>query len=306
MREGGQSSLELEITSWSMLALRAFSALVIAMVGTYGWQLQARYGLSGPRMIELGVLPDLVPRFGGFERIAPSKLGPSRAELARRVALGRAKQLGLGDRRAAGLLLIGVVAPEWSDAAVSGMQSDGSLLWPVRHGEYGRGYGSGQDGYHLAIDIEGERGADVLAAAPGIVGYAGHELRGYGNVIMIVHPGGRVTLYGHNEKNLVVAGERVYQGQAIAELGSTGRSMGPHVHFELKHDGRNCDPMPLMRAADGGSYGWPAFRAASWLPETTRPSAIRCHPRRVHPQADVEVEENLVGTSEGAGEAHSG
>ena len=64
---------------------------------------------------------------------------------------------------------------------------------------------------------------------------------------MIMHAGGWVTLYGHNQRLLVVPGEHVARGQAIAELGSTGRSMGPHVHFELVHDGVNCDPLPLFR-----------------------------------------------------------
>ncbi len=293
----GRGSLRIEFPRWSFTALRALSALLIAIVGFCGFQLQARYGLSGLQMIELGVLDTMAERFGNFERMAPSRQGPSRAELSQRVARARAERLGLGDRRAAGLLLIGVVASEWADAAESGMHSDGSLLWPVRRGSYGRGFGSGQNGYHLAIDIDGERGADVLAAAPGIVGYAGNELRGYGNVIMLVHPGGRVTLYGHNQKNLVVAGEHVYQGQAIAELGSTGRSMGPHVHFEYKYDGRNCDPLPLIRAADGGIEHMPAFTPTAWLPDAPRPDVVRCKPRRMHPQADPE--ENLLGKSEG-------
>ena len=302
MPESGRGSVRFEVPAWSLLALRATAVALCTVVGLCGWQLQARYGLMGRHMIELGVLDTMVQRFTGFERIAPSTRGPSRAELERNVARARAARLGLGDRRAAGLLLIGVVASEWSDAASSGMASDGSLLWPVRRGAYGRGFGSGQGGYHLAIDIEGERGADVLAAAPGIVGYSGHELRGYGNVIMIVHPGGRVTLYGHNQKNLVVAGERVYQGQTIAELGSTGRSMGPHVHFEYKYDGRNCDPLPLVRAADGGeATHLPPFTPAAWYPETRRPEVVRCHPRRVHPQPDAE--ENLLGASD-TGDAH--
>ena len=64
---------------------------------------------------------------------------------------------------------------------------------------------------------------------------------------MVVHAGGWVTMYAHNSTNFVVAGERVPRGAILAEVGSTGISRGPHVHFELMFSGRNCDPGPLFR-----------------------------------------------------------
>ncbi len=163
--------------------------------------------------------------------------------------------------------------------------ADGTLSWPVRDGWFGRGYGSGTGGYHLAVDINASAGTDVRSAAPGIVGYAGHELRGFGNVVLIVHAGGSVTLYGHNQRNRVVAGQRVARGEPIAALGSTGRSMGPHVHFELVHGGRNCDPMPLIAPGPGSYRNFTAELAPMrWLPTTPWPSAIRCHARMPHPE----------------------
>lgn len=300
--EGGRRALELHLPRWTRNALRLSALLVAYLIGFVGWQLQALYGLAGPQMIELGMLPTGPVRFCLFEQAAPSKAGPSRAELARRIVMARAQRLGLGDRRAASLLLLGEVAPEWIAEAERGAPSDGGLLWPVRDGGFGRGFGSGEQGYHLAIDIAGERGADVLAAAPGVVGYAGRELRGYGNVVMIVHPGGRVTLYGHNQRNLVIAGERVYQGQTIAELGSTGRSMGPHLHFELKFAGRNCDPLPLMRpSGDEPERHLPAFTALHWATHAPKPAALRCAPRRMHPRGDADVD--LVGSNDDLVEA---
>jgi murein DD-endopeptidase MepM/ murein hydrolase activator NlpD len=218
-------------------------------------------------------------RWSLFEHLSP------RSHESSGEAHDRAERLGLGSRSAASALLTGVVAPEWIDEAnLGGDVGDGQLRWPVQNGYFGRGYGSGENNYHLAVDIAGELHAAVGAAAPGIVGYVGHELRGYGNVVLVVHPGGWVTLYGHNERVVVSAGERVQQGQTIALLGSTGRSMGPHVHFELIYQGRNCDPLPFVRHADVAhiSAATPTKEVA-WDPWTPKPRAVRCHKRMMHP-----------------------
>ncbi|MBK8592341.1 MAG: M23 family metallopeptidase, partial [Sandaracinaceae bacterium] len=123
----------------------------------------------------------------------------------------------------------------------------GTLRWPVTNGRFVRGYGSGEQGYHLAVDIAGDIGWNVRAAAPGLVGYSGDGIRGYGNIVLVIHQGGWVTLYAHNSVNFVVAGERVRAGGVLAEVGSTGISRGPHVHFEFMYAGQNCDPAELFR-----------------------------------------------------------
>jgi murein DD-endopeptidase MepM/ murein hydrolase activator NlpD len=197
-----------------------------------------------------------------------------------------AMKLGLGTRRVASQLLGGHVAPEWQRAAEAGEPGDGTLLWPVRDGWFVRGYGSGEGGYHLAVDIMGERGSDVLAAAPGIVGYSGHALRGYGNLVMLVHPGGWVTMYAHNERNHVVAGQRVKRGQPIADLGNTGISRGPHVHFEFIHAGQNCDPLALFRPGVRHRPGHlSAIEPLTWRSDEAPPRGVRCAPRRKHPRS---------------------
>ena len=193
--------------------------------------------------------------------------------------------MGLGDRRAASKLLLGELEPAWVAEAERVDRGDGTLAWPVRDGWFGRGYGSGAGGYHLAIDINAGAGTDALSAAPGIVGYVGRELRGFGNVVLVVHAGGWVTLYGHNQRNFVVAGQYVARGELLAALGSTGRSMGPHVHFELIHDGRNCDPMPLIAPGPGSYHNYtPGAPPVVWRPGSPQPSAIRCHVRMHHPE----------------------
>jgi len=187
LRDGGRAPVQVAFPTWFVSLVHTCTLTLLGFVGFLGWQLQARYGMQGHHVLYLGALDSGAERWTLFERLAPSRLGPTREDLRKQVAKQRADRLGLGDRRAASALLTG------------------SLLWPVRQGYYGRGYGSGEGGYHLAIDIDGERGSDVFAAAPGIVGYVGKELRGYGNVVLIVHPGGYVTLYGHNQRVTVQA-----------------------------------------------------------------------------------------------------
>jgi murein DD-endopeptidase MepM/ murein hydrolase activator NlpD len=261
--------------------------------------MQAWYGLQGRQVLHMGVLDAGAERWALFERLAPSRSTPSREEQLGQFAKDRADRLGLGNRRAASALLTGSVAPEWAaEAERSGDLGNGNLKWPVDQGWFGRGYGTGEGGYHLAVDINGERGSDVYASAPGIVGYVGNELRGYGNVVLIVHPGGWVTLYGHNQSIRVHAGERVAQGQPIAELGSSGRSMGPHVHFELIYQGRNCDPLPFVpeEQITHLSAAGPTRRVA-WNPAQPKPSSVRCKKRMMHPVHEDD-DDALVGSNE--------
>jgi len=100
---------------------------------------------------------------------------------------------------------------------------------------------TGKLGLHKGIDIAGSEGADVMAVGDGVVTWSG-ERRGYGNLVEINHGKGYVTRYGHNQALLVAAGNTVSKGQAIALMGSTGRSTGPHVHIEVVHNGKQVNP----------------------------------------------------------------
>ncbi|WP_368565586.1 M23 family metallopeptidase [Pseudoxanthomonas sp. UTMC 1351] len=102
--------------------------------------------------------------------------------------------------------------------------------------------------FHGGIDFAGRIGAPVRAAAAGVIIQADYR-RDYGNVIRIAHGDGSVTLYAHNQKLLVREGERVAASQQIASLGSTGRSTGPHLHFEVHLHGRRVDPNPYLTMA---------------------------------------------------------
>ena len=107
---------------------------------------------------------------------------------------------------------------------------------------------TGRHTRHSGVDFPGKRGTDVVAVAAGVVTVASRR-GGYGNLVQINHGNGYETRYGHNYKLLVSVGERVHKGQHIAEMGSTGRSTGPHVHFEVHHNGKAVNPAAYIYAA---------------------------------------------------------
>ena len=100
---------------------------------------------------------------------------------------------------------------------------------------------SGNKEFHLGVDLAGRTGMAVTSIASGIVTWSGPN-QGYGNMVEINHGNGYVTRYAHNKENLVNVGERVEKGQVIALMGSTGRSTGAHVHFEVVRNGRHINP----------------------------------------------------------------
>ncbi|MGH8280678.1 MAG: M23 family metallopeptidase [Gammaproteobacteria bacterium] len=107
---------------------------------------------------------------------------------------------------------------------------------------------TGELSFHPGIDFAGPEGEAVKAVAAGVVTWAGPR-SGYGNMVEIDHGNGYATLYGHSEKVLVHVGEVVKKGQEIALLGSTGRSTGPHVHFEVLYNGKPVNPAQFVNAS---------------------------------------------------------
>lgn len=104
---------------------------------------------------------------------------------------------------------------------------------------------TGRLAYHSGIDFAAPAGAQARAVAPGVVTWAG-ERAGYGRLVEINHGNGFVTRYAHNSILLVKVGDRVGKGQSISQVGSTGRSTGPHLHFEVLKNGQAIDPLKFV------------------------------------------------------------
>jgi len=127
---------------------------------------------------------------------------------------------------------------------------------PVKHGWLSSYFGmrtdpfTGRRAFHSGLDFAGKMGSDVMAVAAGVVTYAGKR-SGYGNLVEINHGNGYSTRYGHNSKILVSVGQTVKKGQLIAKMGSTGRSTGPHVHFEVLINGHAVNPKRYIQASNG-------------------------------------------------------
>jgi len=119
------------------------------------------------------------------------------------------------------------------------------LIWPVV-GPVVRGFQPEGKDPHEGIDISAPRGTPIRAAEEGRVIYSDNRIRGYGNMIIIRHKGRWATIYAHNDQNLVREGEFVRQGQEIARVGSTGRSTGSHLHFEVRYGRKPINPMRFL------------------------------------------------------------
>ncbi len=115
--------------------------------------------------------------------------------------------------------------------------------WPV-DGRLVSSFGSKGSGLRNdGVNIAAKKGAPVRAARGGVVAYAGNELRGFGNLLLIKHPNGWVTAYAHNDTLLVDRGEKVSRGQVIARVGDTGNVTSPQIHFEIRKNNKAVDPV---------------------------------------------------------------
>ncbi|WP_163369754.1 M23 family metallopeptidase [Endozoicomonas acroporae] len=118
---------------------------------------------------------------------------------------------------------------------------------PVRKGWLSSRYGrrtdpfTGKGAWHNGVDFAGKRGSDIISVAAGVVVWSGTR-SGFGLLVEVNHGNGYLTRYAHNDENLVKVGDIVTRGQAIAKMGSSGRSTGPHVHFEVLKNGKPQDP----------------------------------------------------------------
>jgi murein DD-endopeptidase MepM/ murein hydrolase activator NlpD len=127
---------------------------------------------------------------------------------------------------------------------------------PVKTAEFTSGYGIRSDPFrggaarHAGIDLAAPLGTPIYATADGIVTEAGYNNGGYGNLIKVDHGRGIETRYAHLSSMAVRVGQRITRGQVIGRMGSTGRSTGSHLHYEVRIDGRAVNPIPFMKSTD--------------------------------------------------------
>jgi murein DD-endopeptidase MepM/ murein hydrolase activator NlpD len=121
----------------------------------------------------------------------------------------------------------------------------GRFIWPVR-GKVTQEFGVRGTTKHDGISISAPRGTPIKASDSGKVLYSGDEIRGYGNIVIIKHGQGFITIYAHNQTNQVAEGMMVERGQIIGRVGSTGRTSVPHLHFEIRKNNRPIDPRMLL------------------------------------------------------------
>ena len=135
----------------------------------------------------------------------------------------------------------------------SKQQSANGFIWPAK-GVFTSGYGWRWGRMHKGIDVAGPIGTPIVAASDGVVTYAQWNDGGYGYLVEITHPDGTETVYAHNSRILVQKGQRVAQGDQISEMGSTGFSTGPHLHFEIHPAGSGAvNPMAFLPKDDSSA-----------------------------------------------------
>ncbi|WP_062268892.1 M23 family metallopeptidase [Endozoicomonas arenosclerae] len=188
---------------------------------------------------------DEVPAIGG-----PEELPGSESLYAKPSLIDAIDQLSdqIDSREQQFDILISLVANRAisDDAFVAGL--------PVKKGWLSSRFGqrtdpfTGKRAWHAGIDMAGKRGSDIVAVAAGVVTWSGDRF-GYGLLVEINHGNGYVTRYAHAQASKVKVGDIVTRGQTIAEMGSSGRSTGPHVHFEVIRNGKHVDPQRYIYRA---------------------------------------------------------
>ncbi len=146
----------------------------------------------------------------------------------------------------------GAVAKPFVTPELGKVAAQLALHWPLSQHEVTSLYGKRKRDFHEGVDFRARPGTPVFAAQTGKVIYAGNRIRGYGKMLVVKHDRGIATVYAHNSKLLVKTGQQLKQGQKIAISGNTGRSTGPHLHFEVRMGPEAVDPMAFLASGNGG------------------------------------------------------
>ena len=120
------------------------------------------------------------------------------------------------------------------------------FIWPVE-GKINDAFEEAENRRHQGIDISSPPGTPIKASNAGMVVYSSNTIKGYGNLVIVRHSEEYVTVYAHNEVNLVEEGTWIQKGQIIGKVGQTGRASGPHLHFEIRRNNKPVDPLLFLK-----------------------------------------------------------
>ena len=232
------------------------------------WPTTFHYGVASALLVSLSALacaprvaappPGTARRDQGiFHVVRPGEnlfrigkaYGVTYEELARANGIRDPRQITVGQRLfipgASRQLPVEIITPsEGVGPPRSAPQTDvngAAFLWPVS-GSVNSGFGPRGSSFHDGVDISAPEGTPIRAVEHGDVIYS-DQLRGYGNIVIVRHDGGIVSVYAHNQVNLVRDGQQVARGEVIARVGSTGRVTAAHLHFEIRKNNLAQDPM---------------------------------------------------------------
>lgn len=231
---------------WKWLRAGFFGLLVLTLAGCGLGHGRARPVADGDGVYHVVRKGENLYRIG-------KAYGVSHAELARANGIEDAGRLEVGQRifvpGGKRSLPVNLITPEHAlvdpPPANDLPQGTGVFIWPLVSGTLTSNFGPRGRSFHDGIDIGAPPGTVVRAARDGDVIYS-DTLRGYGNVVIVQHPGGYATVYAHNEENLVDAGSKVRQGQPVAKVGRSGRTSGPNLHFEIRKDNVARNPIYFL------------------------------------------------------------
>jgi len=142
------------------------------------------------------------------------------------------------------IIIDDVVAEQGEGKKIAYKKMD--FLWPIE-GKLGDIFGETENKRHLGIDISSPPGTPIKAANAGMVIYSSNTIKGYGNLVILRHSDEFVTIYAHNQVNLVEEGMWMEKGQIIGKVGQTGRASGPHLHFEIRRNNKAVDPLLFLK-----------------------------------------------------------
>ncbi len=164
---------------------------------------------------------------------------PSRIQTGQRIFIPGAKRVLKVE-----IYIDDVVSEQAEKAKIAYKRLD--FIWPIE-GKINQGFEEAENRRHQGIDISSVIGEPIKASSAGSVIYSNNTIKGYGNLVILRHSEDLVTVYAHNQLNLVEEGAWVEKGQIIGKVGQTGRTSGPHLHFEVRKSNKAVDPLLFLK-----------------------------------------------------------